>query len=526
MKKIIKNTNLADYSETIEKAIAECEAGCEIEFEPGEYYVSRYITVSNKENLTINGNGALFVTRYDRIVAGNTAGLFVFNCCCGITVKNLKLDTNEKINSTARIKKKDPENLTYEMKLENGFSMENGEIMEIVESFDDNLIPDYTLTHYARETVSYENIGDNTMRVKLTENHKSEIENAKIGQWMCIRHGKLNRPAMHFHACKDAKVENIHIYSTNNVIVMDVCENFTAKNISVRAREGCELLMNTVRDGIWINGLRGKLEIDDCHFERLGDDAVNVHSKGKKTISVCKNVIKFEDTETPAGFGEKGAELSAWARKGDILDIHDSKSFEKKCSVTVSEYKCGEIIFEGDAENVKPGDVICNTAFYCAVEIKNTSAKNSRARGILIQTRNVLVENCEISDMALAGVIIAPDMKVWYELGPSANVTFRNNKFINCCNDRGFITNGVICIQRAHDAPDMTSENQIHKNITFENNIFSDCPVSILHAEGVDGLVFKNNKIENCANNALNSKERKEKLFNTYGCKNVEISGN
>lgn len=524
MKKIIENNNLPDYSDVIEEALSSSEPGTEIEFEPGEYYIGRYINVNNKENININGGNALFITCFDPIDVDKTAGIFIFRCCRNIVVKNMQCDTDHKINATAYITKKDAENLTYEMKLLDDFSMNNGEIMEIVESFDDNLVPDYVLTHYSPEA-EYENIGDNTLRVKVTEKHRKEIEKAKIGHKMTIRHSALNRPMMHFHGCCNVTIENIRIYSTNNFIVVDVCENFTVRNICIKAHEGSKLLMNTVRDGIWINGMRGKFVMEDCYFEKLGDDALNVHSKGKKVCAIGGNVIKFTDTVTPIGFDEN-VNMAAWARPGDVLDIHDAKTFEKKCSLAVKEYKCGEIIFDGCADNVQPGDVICNTAFYCSVTVRNTVAKNSRARGFLIQTQNVLIENCEIADIALAAVLIAPDMKIWYELGPSSNVTFVNNKIKNCCNDHGFISNGIICIQRAHDAPDMVSDNLIHKNIVFKNNTFIDCPVSILHVEGTDGFIFKDNIIEKCEFDPVNDKQRKEKPFNVYGCKNVEISGN
>lgn len=515
MEKLIQNNNLADYSGLIENTLKTCVAGTKIVFEPGEYYIGRYIHVENIDNVVIDGGNALFITHYDTINVENVQGLFIFKNCSNITVKNFELDTDNDINVTAAVTKKDPDNLTYEMKLLDGFTMDKGEHMAVVESFDENLVPDYVLTHYSPDT-EYEYIGDGTLRVKLTENHRSEIANVKIGQQMAIRHCDLNRAAMDFNNCTNVILENFRVYAASNLFVINCCENFTFRKICVKGREGSKHLMNTERDGAWINGLRGKLIMEDCHFERLGDDTLNVHSKGKVIDEISGNALKFK--EAPG--------VAAWARKGDVLDIHDAVTFEKKCSITVSEYNCGNVIFEGNPEGVNPGDVLCNTGYYCSVEVRNTVTRNSRARGFLIQTQNVLIENCEIADMALAGVIISPDLKIWYEMGPSSNVTFRNNKFINCCNDHGFITNAVISIQRAHDGPDMVSQNKIHKQITFDGNLFENCHVSILHAEGTDGLIFKNNSIKNCVFDAVNNKDRKEKILNIYACDNVEISGN
>ena len=113
----------------------------------------------------------------------------------------------------------------------------------------------------------------------------------------------------------------------------------------------------------------------------------------------------------------------------------------------------------------------------------------------MFQTRNVVVENCDISETALAAILMAPDMKIWYELGPCTNILVKNNKITKCCNDRGIMSNGVISILAAHDSVNTAMKNQIHKNICIENNELKDCPTTILHAEATDGIAFLDNNI-------------------------------
>lgn len=519
MEKIILLSELrtdSDFSDELEHIINTSEPGTVIKFEKGNYHIIRYINVHDVRNITIDGCGAVFTTHFDAVKPENTCGMFICRNCVGLTFRNMNFDTDSIVASAGVVTKTDADNLFYEMKLENGFSMDNGEIMRAVDSFDENGVPDYVMVHYLADT-EYENLGENLLRVRLTADHKHQIENLKIGHKMSVRHSIDNKPIWYFAECTDTKMEDIRIYSANNVAVIKGCKNLTVRRFCVKAHEGSKKLMSTVKDGFWIHGLRGKLILEDSHFERVGDDSLNIHSTGKKTLAADGNVITFADNEN---------DDTLWAKRGDVLDIHDADTFEKKCSLTVLKYSCGKVIFDGNAENIKPRDVICNTAYYCSAAVKNTVVKNSRARAFLFQTHNVTVENCDLSDTGLAAVLIAPDMRIWYELGPSADITVKNNRITNCCHDRGILSNGAVSVMRAHDAVDTKAENQIHSNITIENNVITDCPITVLHAEGTDGLIFKNNIIENCVTFAETEKDRKENPLNVYGCKNVEISGN
>lgn len=276
----------------LEEVINKCDSGTTINFEPGNYHIGRYLNLSNIHDVKFDGDGAVFITHFDAVAPENTCGMFHCDNCENIRFFNMCFDTDSVVASSGYVTKTDAENSFYEMKLYDGFSMENGEVMRAVDSFDEEGIPDYVMVHYLADT-QYENIGDNTLRIKLTEDHKHQIANLKIGHKMSIRHSIYNKPIFYFNHCKDVSFENIRVFSANNLIVINECENLYVKNLCVKAHDGSKQLMNTVKDGIWVNGLRGELVLENSHFERVGDDSLNVHSRGKKVLDVQGNEIFF-----------------------------------------------------------------------------------------------------------------------------------------------------------------------------------------------------------------------------------------
>jgi hypothetical protein len=77
------------------------------------------------------------------------------------------------------------------------------------------------------------------------------------------------------------------------------------------------------------------------------------------------------------------------------------------------------------------------------VIVKNLTIANNRARGILLQTRNILIERSILNQTSGPAILFQPSL-YWHE-GPGAiNVTLTENLFVNnnegIANEKGMIT--------------------------------------------------------------------------------------
>ena len=130
------------------------------------------------------------------------------------------------------------------------------------------------------------------------------------------------------------------------------------------------------------------------------------------------------------------------------------------------------------------------------LEFLNSYTGSHLARGVLIKTRDVLVENCTFREGTGTAIHIGAEGD-WSEGPGSDNVTIRNNRIIRC--GRGDGANNNACgIAVNVKAPDDTVSG-IHKNIIIENNIIEGENAQIgISVQGAENVRIMNNRISGC----------------------------
>lgn len=148
--------------------------------------------------------------------------------------------------------------------------------------------------------------------------------------------------------------------------------------------------------------------------------------------------------------------------------------------------------------NGTPKYVAENVTYAPAVTIRNTTFKNTATRGILCTTRQpVLIEGNTFLNMSMATIFLSNDSGDWYESGPIRDMTIRNNTFyIKTIGDTWWDYKSAIYIHPVTCGNGLPShENPIHKNITIEGNTFHMSDDTVVKAESVENLIFRNNTI-------------------------------
>lgn len=361
-------------------------------------------------------------------------------------------------------------------------------------SFDEELTPDYHL--YCYEENKYELLENGDIRIKLTENPKEQLERLQIGQLVCLRHIVYGKEYLMFENCKTVKLEDINIYGSPGSVtrILPHCENFSFLRFNIRLPEGSKRLMASNADGIHVKGLSGNLTVKDCYFEHLGDDAINIHSR-----AAIVTEVNSEKKMISCVSGWRSEPLSdTWVNQHNILEVYDPRDFLKKATICVETFENGCFTYTKVDGDVQEGDVLANTAYFANVLVSNCTVRNSRARGFLLQSRNVVVEHCTFYGMSHAAILIAPDIDYWYEVGPAQNVVIRNNKIEKCAYAAVQDNLGTITLKASHGIGYASYPCGVHHDIVIEENEFKNNAISAIFVSATDGVVIKRNKIYDC----------------------------
>lgn len=315
----------------------------------------------------------------------------------------------------------------------------------------------------------------------------------KIGNEAVVRFKISTAPEFYAEKTEKLTIDNVQSYSSPAAAFLMSGEgnkDFTFNNIIVAPPENAVWRWGCNVDGIFINCMRGELKITNCKFVGMGDDALNVHSTAAKVSSVNGNriTLKYAYNNTSVS--------NNWARVGDTLNFY-TFDFKLCAKAKIEKENSGTISLNIIEGTVKQGHFVENESLSPKVAVENVTVNGGRARAFLLQTDNVTIKNCDISNLGLAGIIISPDISKWFEMGPAQNVTISGCSFKNVCAMGGDNCKGAIFTAASHDG--YQTAQIIHKNISIINNTFSDFSVPAVNLTSVSGVVLRDNTYLNSA---------------------------
>ena len=405
------------------------------------------------------------------------------------------------------------------------------EILMAQNSCDENGLCDHRLEYYCRHenpdiitllageillAATYigcknEYLGNGLFRIYLPEGFAKKLF---VGQIICIRHSSYGPVAILVKNSANTVLRDVKMRSIGGmgVVILPRSHNFTAERLVIK-NEKKELLMSGNCDGIHITGLSGKLVLKDCEFVALGDDALNIHStaatvtesdlqNGTIRCNYCK--------KSPDGL------LSPeWCQEGDIISVLDSKTCARIGTFEVEKFHVDRIRFKNLTGELPKGAVLQNMEFNAAVEMQRCKINKMRARGCVFQTENITISGCVFSDIPLAAIHSAPDLKKWYEVGAVKNMTIEKNIFDNCCAAYNAEYLPVIGFSDNHDSL-IGCGGIVHRNITIKNNTFNAIRGRCLYLSAIEGAKVECNIYNDCVNGEYMTIE-------SINCKNISI---
>lgn len=523
-----------DTSQKLQKLFDEAKTDCSVVLTPGTYFLDSGINLAGLKNVDIRAYGVKFVTRFNTACPYDGEGAFTFENCENCNIYGMSFETENPVNVTARITAIDLNNNSFDARLTDGCYMRGDEKVMCLDTCNEIFTPNMHIFCADNQGYKYEKIDCNAFRFYIP--HPEQLKAASVGELLLIKHSLYAAPPFTFIMCRGILLEDITVYSTPGIccVIHPRSADFTFRRFNVRLPQGSKRICASQTDGIQIKGMSGRLIMEDCHFEYMGDDALNIHNRAGTVYGYDGNEIKVGIAYPTAGLNELPKELlpEAWAQKGDKIYVYDADTLKKTGEFTVEgfETKGGYNVITACClkGELKKGCKLANSEYYAEVQIRNCSVEGSRARGFLIQTENITVENCKFYGITSAGIMLACDVKYWNEMGPAKNVLIRNNVFeYNGINHNPLLAGGITVGVAHHNMCGKSANRKdVHRNIRIINNRFVNLKDSAIYADGVTGLEIADNEMTNCC---CDKEERMPDYCNDavlFNCDDVTFENN
>lgn len=322
-----------------------------------------------------------------------------------------------------------------------------------------------------------EKIGENIIRF-YGASRKPKLNNV-----LALMIGRRYVSGLFIDNSEDIKIENVIINSCVGIGIMaQRSKNITVDGCAVTSAE--DKFVSSGADATHFVGCSGKITVQNCLFEHMLDDALNVHGIYLKVIysEIGKAVVKFCNSAS-TGFN--------LFNKGDKICEMDAKTLIPCTTATVLKStkinnELIEIVLDED-KILKENNVIENLTTYPELTLKNSVIRNNRARGVLIATKHSVIENCDFHTSG-AAVVLECDGRFWYESGAVEDILIKNNRFVGC--KHGTWGNGVISVPKRESE---VENKYYHGTVSITGNTFDNCFDDAVYADNIENFVYKDN---------------------------------
>lgn len=336
-----------------------------------------------------------------------------------------------------------------------------------------------------------------------------------------ISKGNPNRfaPAIVITQAKDVRVEDVTVHHASGMAVLGQhTENITLRSVRVTPSTRLPLEVSVIADATHFIYCRGTILVEDCLFERMLDDAINVHGiyviVGDRLSPTAVGVFLSHPQQLGFEFAQPG-DVMRFSRRETLLDYGERTV--KSVQRVNEEYSIVEFTEPLDGF-LQPDSRIENATWQADLTFRRNIVRNNRARSVLVTTRGkVLIEENTFERSSGTVILMEGDAYSWHESGQVADVTIRRNTFI------GHSPKAPL-IQISPRQPGETRlQPPYHRNIRILDNTFRVVHPLVLNANRAANVRFEGNRVEPLEPGRPLAKGES---FHFRASENVTITGN
>jgi hypothetical protein len=488
----------------------------------------------NLQDVVINGNGA-------QIICNSQELAFRFLNCKRVKVLNLSVDYDPLCFTQGSIVAMATDKSWFEVEIDSGYAVENVR-NERVQFYDaaTRALKQNSITTGAGHYSQFQRIAG-TRRFKAVKKG-TWTAGEQMGDLVVfdVVSTKAN-PAAHcifLEKCEDMEVKHVTVYGSNSFSFYErECSN--THYDSCRVDRGPSLpgiaarLRSGNADGIHSSHARKGPLVENCEVRHQGDDCIIVCGRSFPICRIDSASHSFfvlsrelnpvfatgDEIQHVLYSGVKNGRLTIQAIAPYTPTLAEQQLIQAKYPTLLSNDKYtrgARITVAAIPDSMGIGDVIYNEdATGSGFVIRNNKVGFNRSRGILIKSKNGLVENNQISGCAMNGILVAPEIH-WMGGGFADSVEIRNNVISGCMFER---TNtgmppGVLSVFYANGMLDVPRAGAFTE-INVHDNTIQQCPYPGIVFTSVIRLSQANNTVVPDPGNVREHGKRFGVTFNT-----------
>jgi hypothetical protein len=318
-----------------------------------------------------------------------------------------------------------------------------------------------------------------------------------VGHLYLLRHYTYEKHAVTMGGNAHISLRNLNIYTFPGIgfVTGGDQHHFELVNCRIAPPANQRRPISTTADGFHVAQSQGFIRLEQCEFSFMGDDCVNIHD------NIHMGVRRVDDYTLIA------TRIVAWQcpfSAGDPVEIRNADlsptGFTCKLKSAAADYKKSEVTLVFSQKlpaRVASDAILFNRRFGSHnVIVRNCYFHENRARGVLCNSADWLVENNRFFHNQHAAMLLQPDVSpgLWSEGFGARNVIIRGNKF-ESSNSMGAGDGPVIEIGAT--VRGAGTAYPLQDGLLFENNEFSEMPGPAIEASSFKNLVIRNNIVTN-----------------------------
>lgn len=452
------------------------------------------------KNLTIEGNGSLFMF-HGRIVPFTLEGV------SNVTLRNLVIDYIRPFHAELKVIERDEAEqsvIVHADPAQYPFSVVRGEVYFDRLGQNDplvgqNIIWDPTTRAPIYLAQEY-NLNNGTLKAQAIGKDRIKLTNAfkklpPLGSVLIVYGDRTTSRLGHAIQITDSKdilIENVTVLAAAGMgLIVEGTENVKLDRMKVTS--AAHRLVSTRADATHFIGCKGKIEVVDCLFEHMLDDAINVHGAYVPVVKHLEGKTLLCEISHFQQWGFKFAE------PGDKIAILSRETVLPFFETTVTSIRVLNerrfLITLADLPAELPAVPMSleNLTWTPELVMRNNTVRENRARSVLVTTpRKVVIEGNYFSSQ-MHGILIEGDNDYWYESGAVQDVLIRNNTFVNI----GYgSANGYPLFASPKLTPQqVTGKGHYHRNIVFTDNTIRSFNGNVADSKSVENLTISNNQV-------------------------------
>ena len=322
----------------------------------------------------------------------------------------------------------------------------------------------------------------NDTRLRATGRHSAVVddlrcaEHLQVGDHVASHVSSRPGSALCLLDCVEVLCQDLTFFAAPGwVISMRQCHNVCYRRVHTIPRPGRPLGPN--RDGIHGIENTGLIEVEDCHFESISDDGLNLHNDAYEAHpGTHPRQILMVQRHNMRGGSYDGHRPTF--QRGDVLELLSGSTYERYASALVADAQVdGTHLSHGfriELQHPLPaafraGDFACVASRMARLHMRRCVFSNNFAHGIRFALKTGVIEDCLFEHLYGPGIDVNPAFApIWSESGHVDQLIVRRNTFRRC--GRSFRSGDGWGFATRSELP--RNAVGLHRNILLEDNHF------------------------------------------------------